>query len=418
MTLTEIIQTNIIQQASTSDMVLKMGSLETYREDISELWKRISVIRQLQKMFDTEIVKVEYELDILTGCINYINYLLGEYKRSGSVFVYNHIILTNSGETTSNLPEINFRFTDLLDAPTEIEPLKFVRGNASGTRLEFFEIPTPILTEDIAVSNPDIGLTLPFTFTNGTTLTEAWKQLVQKTINPTFVNPSFSLSNNAGLREVGETFNITLTFNFNRGEIRGDIVGGVWSTTALQSLRAGAANNYILGGVSAGTNNTRLFSVTATLGINSFTGTVSYVLGIQPYNSLLEDFDSPFPAGTSAEQGTSFTAAYKIFFGPNSIATNSAEVRALSGSTFGTTFQIILTPGQTQMSFAYPASRADIIDSSVKYVEGFNANVGNTFTKSLFNVNDAAGNPVAYKIYTVELPAPEAGQVTYNVTLP
>ncbi len=127
--------------------------------------------------------------------------------------------------------------------------------------------------------------------------------------------------------------------------------------------------------------------------------------------------------GTNTNAGTfqldfTITADYLRFYGVGSIPVDSAGVRALAGSTFGNTFAISIPPGETEIAFAYEATRPDISDSSVKYVEGFNSNVGNTFTKTTFDVDDADGTPRSYKVYTCTLGAPFPGTATYNVTIP
>lgn len=113
------------------------------------------------------------------------------------------------------------------------------------------------------------------------------------------------------------------------------------------------------------------------------------------------------------------TADYLRFYGTPAVApANSAQVRALGNSTFSNVFNLFIPQGQTIISFAYEATRPDIVDSSVKYVEGFNSNVGATFVKSEFSVNDANGTPRAYKIYTATLGAPFPANATYAVTIP
>ncbi|MBT1690110.1 hypothetical protein [Dawidia soli] len=112
-------------------------------------------------------------------------------------------------------------------------------------------------------------------------------------------------------------------------------------------------------------------------------------------------------------------ADYLRFYGTAAtVPANSAAVRALAGSTFGNTFSISIPQGQTIIAFAYEATRPDITDSAVKYVEGFNSNVGNTFTKYTFTVNDAAGTARSYKIYVSQLGAPYPASATYNITIP
>lgn len=112
------------------------------------------------------------------------------------------------------------------------------------------------------------------------------------------------------------------------------------------------------------------------------------------------------------------TAFYGRFFGsPANPPTDSASVRALP-KTFGNTFSLVIPQGNKVAAFAYEASRQDLTDGNVKYVEGFNANVGNTFVKTLLNVQDAGGTMRSYKLYIATLGAPYPAQATYNVTIP
>ena len=147
----------------------------------------------------------------------------------------------------------------------------------------------------------------------GTNIQELTELLLNKTFYPTFVNPTFGLTNNAGLREVGSSFSVTLTFNFNRGQILGKLDNGIWNPTMLQDYRAGIATSYLLNGVS-GSNNSTAFNVTTILGTNTLNGSVTYGAGAQPKDSKNNDFDNPFPAGTSPIQSTSFEGIYPYFY--------------------------------------------------------------------------------------------------------
>ena len=153
------------------------------------------------------------------------------------------------------------------------------------------------------------GQTVP----TGTTLQELTELLLNKTFYPTYSNHSFSLTNNAGLREVGSSFNITLTFDFNRGKILGKLVDGIWVETVPQADKLGIATSYLLKGVS-GSNNSSSFNVTTILGTNTLTGSVTYGIGAQPKDSKNNNFESPFPAGTSPIQSTSFEGIYPYFY--------------------------------------------------------------------------------------------------------
>ena len=135
---------------------------------------------------------------------------------------------------------------------------------------------------------------------------------MNKTFNPTFVNPTFALTNNAGLREVGSLANVTLTFNFDRGKILGKLVNGIWDEDEQQDYRAGIATSYLLNGI-PGYNNSASFNVTTVLGTNTFNGSVTYATGVQPKDSKNNNFDNPLPAGTST-QSTSFDGIYPYFY--------------------------------------------------------------------------------------------------------
>lgn len=112
------------------------------------------------------------------------------------------------------------------------------------------------------------------------------------------------------------------------------------------------------------------------------------------------------------------TAFYGRFFGsPVSPPSDSASVRALS-LTLGNTFSLVIPQGNKIAAFAYEASRPDLADGNVKYAEGFNANVGSTFVKTLLNVQDDGGTLRSYKLYVATLGAPYPAQATYNVTIP
>ena len=147
----------------------------------------------------------------------------------------------------------------------------------------------------------------------GTNIQELTELLLNKTFYPTFVNPTFALTNNAGLREVGSSFSVTLTFNFNRGQILGKLDNGIWNPTMLQDYIAGIATSYLLNGVS-GSNNSTAFNVTTILGTNTLNGSVTYGAGAQPKDSKGNNFESPFPVGTSPVQSTSFEGIYPYFY--------------------------------------------------------------------------------------------------------
>lgn len=140
------------------------------------------------------------------------------------------------------------------------------------------------------------------------------------------------------------------------------------------------------------------------------------------------DVGVPDPRGRIAAGTKSATVTIqpkrRVFYGVGAIAVNSAQVRALPNYTTGSYLELVIPQGQTQMTFSYPFLRAngtewpDISNTSVLYKEGFDAPVGATFSKAVFNVNDGGGNPVSHKTFTVQLGAAYPALATYKVTLP
>ena len=197
----------------------------------------------------------------------------------------------------------------------------------------------------------------------GTNIQELTELLLNKTFYPTFVNQTFGLTNNAGLREVGSSFNVTLIFNFNRGQILGKLDNGIWNPTMLQDYRAGIATSYLLNGVS-GSNNSASFNVTTILGNNNLSGSVTYETGVQPKDSKNNNFDNPLPSGTSPIQSTSFEGIYPYFYYKSlspitpaimqSAIANGQATKVLASSTG--TITIPFAANGEYIAVAYPAT--------------------------------------------------------------
>ena len=210
-----------------------------------------------------------------------------------------------------------------------------------------------------AVGAINAGETIPA----GTNIQKLTELLLNKTFYPTFVNPTFGLTNNAGLREVGSSFNVTLTFNFNRGQILGKLDNGIWNPTMLQDYRAGVATSYLLNGVS-GSNNSASFNVTTILGINTLTGSVTYGIGAQPKDSKGNNYDNPLPSGTSPIQSTSFEGIYPYFYYKStspitpeimqSAIANGQAIKVVASSTG--TITIPFAANGEYIAVAYPAT--------------------------------------------------------------
>jgi len=135
------------------------------------------------------------------------------------------------------------------------------------------------------------------TFPIGYRQEEMWKKMLSKTVNPTFVNPSFVLvSNKTYLQKIGTTITTILTAQFTRGTIFQP-----WNN-ATQNFRAGASSNYVYtgqGSLNQSTaNNSISHSFLVIQGSNYFACTVTYGAGPQPVNNKGANFSIPYPAGT------------------------------------------------------------------------------------------------------------------------
>lgn len=295
-------------------------------------------------------------------------------------------------------------------------------GNIIGIKVNSSVI-SPVFTQDITVAlsngktlgkyeNGDI---IPAT---GKTFQEVMFDIAQETINPTFINPSFSVSASPNTTyEVGTAYSGTLTGNFNRGSIKGDIVNGVWNANATQDFRAGASTGYTLDGTSQAGNSLAV-SRTLIQGNNNFAGSVNYGIGPQPLNSAGANFDSPYPAGT-LNASTNIVARYRQWYGPAATSpATSADVRALPSTNFENVNSFTLQTGTTAnyMCIAIPANK-----NLVSVVDATNANAdvtaGYTLVNGAFQVEDAGGNLINYKLYVLFVAVPYGVSANHVVTL-
>ena len=285
----------------------------------------------------------------------------------GTSLKYNDITLSlelynEADELLASIPISSFIGsvgTELHLSSNELQ-LKDSQGNILSTvTLQIDAKTTESVVATTTVGAINAGETVPV----GTNIQVLTELLLNKTFYPTFVNPTFGLTNNAGLREVGSSFNVTLTFNFNRGQILGKLDNGIWNPTMLQDYRAGVAVSYLLNGVS-GSNNSASFNVTTILGTNTLTGSVTYGIGAQPKDSKNNNFESPFPAGTSPIQSTSFEGIYPYFYYKStspitpaimqSAIANGQATKVLASSTG--TITIPFAANGEYIAVAYPAT--------------------------------------------------------------
>lgn len=231
----------------------------------------------------------------------------------------------------------------------------------------------------------------------GRTHTSLWEQALVVFQQPDF--NSFSIVGQATTIEIGDSiFSGNKNFTWattNNGNIKPDSIT-IRNQTSNQDLGSNLPNN-----------GSALINIATSIQLNVDGQTQIFRITLENTNNEIRSRDF------------TVTARYKRFFGSPAVApSGSVQVRALSGSTYGSTMSIIIPQGNLIAAFAYEATRPDIVDSSVKYVEGFNSNVGSTFVKSLITVQDAGGTNRSYKLFIATLGAAFPAQATYNITIP
>jgi len=216
----------------------------------------------------------------------------------------------------------------------------------------------------------------------------------------TVKSASLAVSGTSGTVEIGTSVSRTLTATF----VQGTITNGDGTVNANPLV--GAASNYAFSGTGISlTNqagNTLAITVAVISGTNNWAVTVTHAIGTGAY------FDNKGVAGTNLDAsrvaGTivvssstpTVTGRYRQFFGPTTTTpTTSAEVRAFGSNFTDTNSFNSGTFTQTKFVIAIPATRnlVSVITSSLE-------NITSNFVLATFNVNDAGGTAVSYKVYT------------------
>lgn len=272
------------------------------------------------------------------------------------------------------------------------------------------QVPAGVFLNDIPVVLSN-GKTLG-KYTSGQTIPainktfeEVLKDIALEFVQPVFT--SFSITAQSTTVEVGTTLSGSKTFTW-----------GITQNSATVPT-VDIYNNTLTATLLAATNNDGTQAITITSALLGTDGAT------QSWKAI---GNTTAPGNVITSTNFVVTAKYYRFYKTaitGTAPTNSAGVRTGSTSTFDNTFPISISIGNQFAFFAYPKFRADgttqkgdITNDSVKYEEGFNSSVGDSFTKTEVQVLDANGTSTWYKVYTVNLPSPYEGVATYNVTIP
>ena len=251
----------------------------------------------------------------------------------------------------------------------------------------------------------------------GKNLKQVFDTIFVKEKNPSVTQPSVSVSlAGAGAKEVGTKVTPSYTATFNAGKYEFGPATGCsitsWSVTDSNNAEplSTAAGSFTEITVADDTN----YKVTATGNFSE---------GVIPVTNVGNEYAAgKIAAGSKSATSSAITGYRNSFYGT---LTEKGEltsdiIRSLGKSnkalTNGSTFGITIPVGAMRVVFAYPATLRDV--TSVKDVNGLNAEISGAFTKSTLSVeglNNFQG--INYKVYVTDFAEAVATANTYNVTI-
>ena len=272
---------------------------------------------------------------------------------------------------------------------------------------------TTVAVGNIALNNGQA--TVPVA---GKNLVEWWNAIFLKEKNPTITQPSVSVSMpQAKAYEVGTTVTPSFSATLNPGNYQ---YGPATGITASSWAISDTADH------SADTNTGSFDAFQVEDGTNyRITAVAQYGDGAIPKTNTGNDYASgQIKAGSKTGNSGYITGFRAGFYGVLSTkdgAIDSALVRSLGNKTSAApaqnnTWSINLTAGTQRVVFAYPATLRDV--SSVKDVNGMNAEIKTAFTKYDVDVEGAEGYTAAsYKVYVYDLAEAITTPNTFTVTI-
>ena len=255
--------------------------------------------------------------------------------------------------------------------------------------------------------------------TKGKSVAEALTEIFSKRLQPTITsNPAVTLTfGQEKAYEVGTTVSPTYSASLSAGSYTYGPATGITATSWEISDTVGNT---------ADTASGSFADVVVTDNTNyKITAKANYGAGAVAFDNLgaTSSPEIKIAAGSATKTSGAITGYRNTFYGT---VTEKAEVtstiiRSLSGKSNkalanGNSFTINIPVGAVRVIFAYPATLQDV--SSVKDVNGLNAEIKSAFTKSSVTVAGAgADTGIAYKVYVTDFAEPVAKANSYTVKI-
>lgn len=238
--------------------------------------------------------------------------------------------------------------------------------------------------------------------------------------NPTITQPSVSVSSStARAYEVGTSVTPAYNGSLNPGAYEykpkpTGVVAQSWS----------AVNNVTSEQIAAQSGTFAAYIVPD--GANyKITLNCTYSDGEIPFTALDQEYPAgQIKGGTKSATTGAITGYRNSFYGTTTdkeATTDSAVIRGLAQKsnrayTNGSTFSVTIPVGALRVIIAYPATLRDV--TSIKDVNGLNADITTAFTQATVEVEGAASYlSIPYKVYTLDFATPNDTKNTYNVTI-
>lgn len=255
--------------------------------------------------------------------------------------------------------------------------------------------------------------------TKGKSIAEALTDIFSKRLQPgTPTAPAVTLTfGQAKAYEVGTTVSPTYSASLSAGSYTygpaTGIVATSWEITDTAGNTADTATGSFADVVVADNTNYKI------------TAKANYGEGAVAKDNLGSDSNPviKIAAGSATKTSSAITGYRNTFYGT---VTEKAEVtstiiRGLSGKSNaawsnGKPFTVNIPVGAVRVIFAYPATLQDV--SSVKDVNGLNAEIKSAFTKSAVTVAGAGADAgIEYKVYVTDFADPVEKANSYTVTI-
>ena len=313
----------------------------------------------------------------------------------------NHFIIVYDDDTEDDLGEItvvgvdrlselkDVNLTSLKDGDVlvyDAELGKWVNGkggSGGGGSLE----------DDLTTSVTVGGITSGTSYEEGTPLETIFRDMLNPVAYPTLTNPSATISaTGAKLLESGSTLNTTMTITFNRGSINPQY-------DAESPYRSGEAQSFTLNGTTQASN---VFPMVITSAKTSYQGSVAYGAGVQPKDSVGNNYNSPLPSGSVNTNTISYEFVDALYANTGNIASvtklalvsKSAKVKEFSFPA-----QTSINPEEFHVASSWTITALEVLNTLSNQWE----NCASEFTVTDITHEDAGGNTVNYKKYLCNL---------------